>query len=161
MRILYIGCLTLIGIFFCFTDLHFTSNGVFIDRINAPYLGGFIWNLATLTIGVFTGSALMGHLVEGYYKYYDLYTTSKSSLIDARDRLKKLEDKYIALGLQRDELRLDKHNHSDKLKRLEDVRDMIRAIDIQYGGRNQKTVDLTQHREIKEQLWKEVFNYGK
>jgi hypothetical protein len=38
---------------------------------------------------------------------------------------------------------------------------MIRAIDIQYGGRNQKTVDLTQHREIKEQLWKEVFNYGK
>ena len=161
MRIFYIGCLTLLGVVMCFTQLNIFNGGVVVEQIVAPTLPTFIWNIITLLVGVITGTVLMGNLVEGYYEYYDLYGQQKKVLIDARDRIKKLEDKFIALGLERDELKIEKTTHSKKLQRLEDVQDMIRAIENQYGGRSQTTVDLSQYKKIKSELWKEVFYYGK
>ena len=72
MRIFIIGCLTLIGLVLCFTQLTIFNGGVSVQEIDAPTLPTFIWNLATLMTGIFLGSMLMQNLVEGYYKYYDL-----------------------------------------------------------------------------------------
>tara|TARA_X000001382_G_C3147859_1_gene171894 strand:- start:691 stop:1155 length:465 start_codon:yes stop_codon:yes gene_type:complete len=154
MRIFYIGCLTLIGLFFVFTQLTIFNGGVSIQVIDAPTLPTFIWNLATLLIGVITGTILMGNLVEGYYKYYDLFQNQKEVLFNARDRLKDIENKYSALQVEKD-------LHILALQKAEQIDDMVRAIEIQYGGRSQTKVDLTEYLEAKKQLWKEVFNYGK
>jgi len=113
-----------------------------------------IWNLSTLTIGIFIGSALMGNLVEGYYKYYDLFQNQKDVLINARNRLKILEDKYSNLQTERD-------IHIYDLNRVEQIEDMIRAIERQHGGRSQTTVNLTEYLEAKDSIWEKVFRYGK
>ena len=154
MRIFYIMCLTIIGLFFVFTQLTIFNGGVSIQQIDAPMLPAMIWNLSTLTIGIFIGSALMGNLVEGYYKYYDLFQNQKSVLINARDRLKDLEDKYSKLQTERDV-------HIYDLNRVEQIEDMIRAIETQYGGRSQTTVNLTEYLQAKDSIWDKVFRYGK
>ena len=154
MRIFYIMCLTIIGLFFVFTQLTIFNGGVSIQQIDAPMLPTMIWNLTTLSIGIFIGSALMGNLVEGYYKYYDLFQNQKSVLINARDRLKDLEDKYSKLQTERDV-------HIYDLNRVEQIEDMIRAIETQYGGRSQTTVNLTEYLEAKDSIWDKVFRYGK
>ena len=154
MRIFYIMCLTIIGLFFVFTQLTIFNGGVSIQQIDAPMLPAMIWNLSTLTIGIFIGSALMGNLVEGYYKYYDLFQNQKSVLINARDRLKELEDKYSKLQTERDV-------HIYDLNRVEQIEDMIRAIESQHGGRSQTTVNLTEYLEAKDSIWDKVFRYGK
>ena len=154
MRIFYIMCLTILGLFFVFTQLTIFNGGVSIQEIDAPMLPTMIWNLSTLTIGIFIGSALMGNLVEGYYKYYDLFQNQKSVLINARDRLKTLEDKYSKLQTERDV-------HIYDLHRIEQIEDMIRAIETQYGGRSQTTVNLTEYLEAKQSLWEKVYRYGK
>lgn len=154
MRIFYIMCLTIIGLFFVFTQLTIFNGGVSIQQIDAPMLPIMIWNLSTLTIGIFIGSALMGNLVEGYYKYYDLFQNQKSVLINARDRLKDLEDKYSKLQTERDV-------HIYDLNRVEQIEDMIRAIETQYGGRSQTTVNLTEYLQAKDSIWEKVFRYGK
>ena len=154
MRIFYIMCLTIIGLFFVFTQLTIFNGGVSIQQIDAPMLPTMIWNLTTLSIGIFIGSALMGNLVEGYYKYYDLFQNQKSVLINARDRLKDLEDKYSKLQTERDV-------HIYDLNRVEQIEDMIRAIETQYGGRSQTTVNLTEYLQAKDSIWDKVFRYGK
>ena len=154
MRIFYIMCLTIIGLFFVFTQLTIFNGGVSIQQIDAPMLPTMIWNLSTLTIGIFIGSALMGNLVEGYYKYYDLFQNQKDVLINARDRLKILEDKYSKLQTERDV-------HIYDLNRVEQIEDMIRAIETQYGGRSQTTVNLTEYLQAKDSIWDKVFRYGK
>ena len=154
MRIFYIMCLTILGLFCVFTQLTIFNGGVRIQQINAPMLPTMIWNLSTLTIGIFIGSALMGNLVEGYYKYYDLFQNQKSVLINARDRLKELEDKYSKLQTERDV-------HIYDLNRVEQIEDMIRAIERQHGGRSQTTVNLTEYLEAKDSIWDKVFRYGK
>ena len=154
MRIFYIMCLTIIGLFFVFTQLTIFNGGVSIQQIDAPMLPTMIWNLTTLSIGIFIGSALMGNLVEGYYKYYDLFQNQKSVLINARDRLKTLEDKYSKLQTERDV-------HIYDLNRVEQIEDMIRAIETQYGGRSQTTVNLTEYLQAKDSIWDKVFRYGK
>ena len=154
MRIFYICCLTILGLFLVFTQLIIFNGGVSIQQISMPMLPTMIWNLVTLTIGIFIGSALMGNLVEGYYKYYDLFQNQKSVLINARDRLKDIENKYSAIQVEKD-------LHILALQKAEQIDDMVRAIEIQYGGRSQTKVDLTEYIEAKQQLWKEVFNYGK
>ena len=154
MRIFYIMCLTIIGLFFVFTQLTIFNGGVSIQQIDAPMLPTMVWNLVTLTIGIFIGSALMGNLVEGYYKYYDLFQNQKSVLINARDRLKDLEDKYSKLQTERDV-------HIYDLNRVEQIEDMIRAIETQYGGRSQTTVNLTEYLQAKDSIWDKVFRYGK
>ena len=154
MRIFYIMCLTIIGLFFVFTQLTIFNGGVSIQQIDAPMLPTMIWNLSTLTIGIFIGSALMGNLVEGYYKYYDLFQNQKDVLINARNRLKILEDKYSNLQTERD-------IHIYDLNRVEQIEDMIRAIERQHGGRSQTTVNLTEYLEAKDSIWEKVFRYGK
>ena len=154
MRIFYIMCLTILGLFFVFTQLTIFNGGVSIQQIDAPMLPTMIWNLSTLTIGIFIGSALMGNLVEGYYKYYDLFQNQKDVLINARDRLKTLEDKYSKLQTERDV-------HIYDLNRVEQIEDMIRAIERQHGGRSQTTVNLTEYLEAKDSIWEKVFRYGK
>ena len=154
MRIFLIGCLTLLGLVLCFTQLTIFHGGVSVQEIDAPTLPKFIWNLATLMTGIFLGSMLMQNLVEGYYKYYDLFQKQKEVLIDARDRLKTLEDKYSKLQTERDV-------HIYDLHRIEQIEDMIRAIETQYGGRSQTTVDLTEYLEAKKSIWDKVFSYGK
>ena len=154
MRIFYIMCLTIIGLFFVFTQLTIFNGGVSIQQIDAPMLPTMIWNLTTLSIGIFIGSALMGNLVEGYYKYYDLFQNQKSVLINARDRLKDLEDKYSKLQTERDV-------HIYDLNSVEQIEDMIRAIETQYGGRSQTTVNLTEYLQAKASIWDKVFRYGK
>ena len=154
MRIFYIMCLTILGLFFVFTQLTIFNGGVSIQQIDAPMLPTMIWNLSTLTIGIFIGSALMGNLVEGYYKYYDLFQNQKDVLINARDRLKTLEDKYSKLQTERDV-------HIYDLNRVEQIEDMIRAIERQHGGRSQTTVNLTEYLEAKDSIWDKVFRYGK
>ena len=154
MRIFYIMCLTIIGLFLVFTQLIIFNGGVSIQQISMPMLPTMIWNLVTLTIGIFIGSALMGNLVEGYYKYYDLFQNQKSVLINARDRLKDLEDKYSKLQTERDV-------HIYDLNRVEQIEDMIRAIETQYGGRSQTTVNLTEYLQAKDSIWEKVFRYGK
>ena len=154
MRIFYIMCLTILGLFLVFTQLTIFNGGVRIQQIDAPMLPTMIWNLTTLSIGIFIGSALMGNLVEGYYKYYDLFQNQKSVLINARDRLKDLEDKYSKLQTERDV-------HIYDLNRVEQIEDMIRAIETQYGGRSQTTVNLTEYLQAKDSIWDKVFRYGK
>ena len=154
MRIFYIMCLTILGLFLVFTQLIIFNGGVSIQQIDAPMLPIMIWNLSTLTIGIFIGSALMGNLVEGYYKYYDLFQNQKDVLINARDRLKTLEDKYSKLQTERDV-------HIYDLNRVEQIEDMIRAIERQHGGRSQTTVNLTEYLEAKDSIWDKVFRYGK
>ena len=154
MRIFYIMCLTILGLFLVFTQLIIFNGGVSIQQISMPMLPTMIWNLVTLTIGIFIGSALMGNLVEGYYKYYDLFQNQKSVLINARDRLKTLEDKYSKLQTERDV-------HIYDLNRVEQIEDMIRAIETQYGGRSQTTVNLTEYLQAKDSIWDKVFRYGK
>ena len=154
MRIFYIMCLTILGLFLVFTQLTIFNGGVSIQQIDAPMLPTMIWNLTTLSIGIFIGAALMGNLVEGYYKYYDLFQNQKSVLINARDRLKDLEDKYSKLQTERDV-------HIYDLNRVEQIEDMIRAIETQYGGRSQTTVNLTEYLQAKDSIWDKVFRYGK
>ena len=154
MRIFYIMCLTILGLFLVFTQLTIFNGGVSIQQIDAPMLPTMIWNLTTLSIGIFIGSALMGNLVEGYYKYYDLFHKQKDVLINARDRLKDLEDKYSKLQTERDV-------HIYDLNRVEQIEDMIRAIETQYGGRSQTTVNLTEYLQAKDSIWEKVFRYGK
>ena len=154
MRIFYIMCLTILGLFLVFTQLTIFNGGVSIQQIDAPMLPTMIWNLTTLSIGIFIGSALMGNLVEGYYKYYDLFQNQKSVLINARDRLKELEDKYSKLQTERDV-------HIYDLNRVQQIEDMIRAIETQYGGRSQTTVNLTEYLQAKDSIWDKVFRYGK
>ena len=38
---------------------------------------------------------------------------------------------------------------------------MIRAIETQYGGRSQTTVNLTEYLQAKDSIWDKVFRYGK
>ena len=154
MRIFYIMCLTIIGLFFVFTQLTIFNGGVSIQQIDEPMLPAMIWNLSTLSIGIFIGSALMGNLVEGYYKYYDLFLNQKDVLDNARHRLKTLEDKYSKLQTERDV-------HIYDLHRIEQIEDMIRAIERQHGGRSQTTVNLTEYLEAKQSLWEKVYRYGK
>ena len=154
MRIFYIMCLTILGLFLVFTQLTIFNGGVSIQQIDAPMLPTMIWNLTTLSIGIFIGSALMGNLVEGYYKYYDLFLNQKDVLDNARNRLKELEDKYSKLQTERDV-------HIYDLNRVEQIEDMIRAIETQYGGRSQTTVNLTEYLQAKDSIWEKVFRYGK
>ena len=154
MRIFYIMCLTILGLFLVFTQLTIFNGGVSIQQIDAPMLPTMIWNLTTLSIGIFIGSALMGNLVEGYYKYYDLFLNQKDVLDNARNRLKELEDKYSKLQTERDV-------HIYDLNRVEQIEDMIRAIETQYGGRSQTTVNLTEYLQAKDSIWDKVFRYGK
>ena len=137
-----------------FTQLTIFNGGVSIQQIDAPMLPTMIWNLTTLSIGIFIGSALMGNLVEGYYKYYDLFLNQKDVLDNARNRLKELEDKYSKLQTERDV-------HIYDLNRVEQIEDMIRAIETQYGGRSQTTVNLTEYLQAKDSIWEKVFRYGK
>ncbi len=154
MRIFIIGCLTLIGLALCFTQLTIFNGGISVQEIDAPTLPTFIWNLATLMVGIFLGSMLMQNLVEDYYKYFDLFQKQKDVLDDARHRLKTLEDKYTKIQTERDV-------HIYDLHRIEQIEDMIRAIETQYGGRSQTTVNLTEYLEAKQSLWEKVYRYGK
>ena len=159
MRIFFIGCLTLLGIMLCITDFSYGHGLAYFSVLEHGY--GFAWNLLILFVGVATGSYLMQDLVQEGQENYNLYRNMFSKWESTRDKWKALEDKFISLQLERDELRLARQTHVEKLKRLEDVQDMIQAVERQYGGRGQTTVDLTSYREIKASLWKDVFGYGK
>ena len=158
MRIFFIGCLTLLGIMLCITDFSFGQGLAYFSVLE--HGTGFAWNLLILFVGVALGSYLMQDLVEQGQENYRLYNNMFSKWTTTKKAKNDLEDKFISLQLERDDLRLARQTHIEKLKRLEDIQDMIRAIESQYGGRGQTTVDLTSYKEVKASLWKDVFGYG-
>ena len=78
----------------------------------------------------------------------------KTTVDGALNKLKELEDKYSKLQTERDV-------HIYDLNRVEQIEDMIRAIETQYGGRSQTTVNLTEYLQAKDSIWEKVFRYGK